>query len=391
MNRLSLWCLITIHAFSLYASDKCYSDYLNISLTSIALPNSDHKIDLEDIEPFKKRPFKSFILETKETDTPWLLALCHNDDISQAYNALDVIRWYMELDKNPRTNGQITDIEFFTFEHIDEHITINRVGTFQDLNNQNSLLRLLFSYMISTEIEHKNNIALHISNFYSEQMGDLSSAIRWCQKAAKNNDLNSIAELGYLFKEFGDLNRAFFYLNNAAERGDIYAAINLGNLYAKNGNFGLALHWLTIGAHQGVPEAMSQLGNLHYKLGETTKAIQWLTDAVAINNNPATIADLAFAHRTKKEFSKALDLYLKAAELGLPTLDLFYTLHLAIGYPAHENTEKFQKYADMLVDKINKKDQYVSLFKRDVPDRYHIATDMIERYATKPILHLQQN
>lgn len=389
MNRLSLWYLITIHVFSLYASER-YSDYLSISLTSILLPDSNHKVNLEDIEPFTKQPIKHFIQEAKETDTPWLFALCHNEHISQTYNALDLLKWCTKSNKDPRTNEQITDIDFFTCEHINEqYLNINHVGTIQDLFDSKSLLRLLISYMTSTEIECKNNIALHISTFYSEQIGDLSSAIRWCQKAAKNNDLNAIAELGYLFKETGDLNKAFFYLHNAAERGDIYAAINLGNLYAKDRNFRLALHWLTIGARQGIPEAMSQLGNLHYKLGETTKAIQWLTKAVAIHNNPVTIADLAFAHRTKQEFSKALDLYLKAAELGLPTLDLFYTLHLAIGYPAHEHAEKFQQYADMLVDKINKKDQYIASFQLEVPARYQTAIDMIGRYATKPILHAE--
>lgn len=392
MNKLSLWCLITINTCSFSGSENpCLKNYSDISLTSILLPKADRTIDLEYIEPFRERPIKNFILETKETDTPWLFTLCHNEmNDYHVYNALDFMAWYAESNKDPLTKSQITGLDFFICEHSNEQLHINHVGATQDLFNQKSLLRLLFSYITSTEIECKNNIALHISNFYSGQMHDLPSAIRWCQKAAKNNDLNAIAELGYLFKEYGDLNKAFFYLQDAAERGDIYAAINLGYLHAKKENFGLAFQWLKIGADKGVPEAMRQLGNLHYKLGETNKAIHWLTEAMALHNNPATMVDLAFAHRTKKQFDKAIDLYVRAAELNYPTLDLFYTLHLAIGHPAHEKASDLEKYANMLVDRINTHDQEIASFQQEVPDRYQMAVDMIERYATKPILHPQE-
>ncbi len=389
MNRLLLWYLITISAHSLYASEKeNYLDYESVPLTSILLPNSAHTIDLEYIEPLSNRPIKEFIQRAKDIDEPWLMALCHNEGSSCPYNAPDLMEWCRQSNRDPKTNTAIRDIEFFTVEHINEQIDINHVGTLHDLNNQSGLLRLLFLYTKSTSIEQKENAALLISHFYSETIRDLPSAIKWCQRAAKNNNINAIGELGYLCKENGDINGAFLYLTDAAEKGDVYAAINLGNLYSKNGDLNLASHWLTIGARQKIPEAMSQLGNVYYKLGKRAQAIKWLTEA-ALDNNPQTIADLAFVYRTQNKLSKALSFYLKAAKLGLPTLDLFYTLHLAVGYPAHENAQILEKYADLLIDKINKKDQSINAFKQESPDRYLTALDIINRYAIASVIPLE--
>lgn len=386
MHKLSLWCLITIHTFSMHASEKSYPEYQNLSLTSILLPKSNHTIDLEYVEPFTKRAIKDFIQEAKETDMPWLLALCHNETNSpRIFNGLHLTAWCMTSNKDPLAKVPITNIDFFKCEHIQEQFNISHVGTYQDVNDPESLLRLLSCYIISNDIEKKNKAALFISNFYSEQ-GDLPTAIRWCQKAANTGHIDAIAELGYLFKQYGDFDKALFYFKEAAERGDTDSAIHLGHLYAKNGNHQQALHWLEIGADRGVPEAMRLLGNLYYKLRKTAKAIEWLT-AGAMHNNPLTIADLAFVYHTTNEFSKALDLYLKAAELNHPTLDLFYTLHLAIGHPIHGNVEKLGIYADMLVDKINQHDQSITSFKAKVPDRYQTSVDMVERYATKSIIH----
>jgi hypothetical protein len=44
----------------------------------------------------------------------------------------------------------------------------------------------------------------------------------------------------------------------------------------------------------------------------------------------------------------------------------------------------------MLVDKINNKDQYIVSFQLEVPTRYQIAINMIERYATKSIIHAEE-
>jgi tetratricopeptide (TPR) repeat protein len=377
MNKLSLWCLIILNTcfVDTYASE-------DFSLTSILLPNG-HKVDLKHPEHFTGKSPHDFIQETKRSDNPWILAVCLSGKNNRhIYNAKSLIEWCMNSKKDPQTDEPITDIEFFTLEQDDdEQIHIDYAGKLGNFK----LIKLLFSYVQSQDIAEKNKTAILIGQFYFAQK-DVPKAIRWHRKAAKNDDLNAIAELGYLCKEHGDIDMAYTYLKEAAERGDTYAAINLGNLYAKNNNPQLAIPWLTIGANQGIPEAMSQLGNVYYKLGQTDKAIQWLTDAIKIRNNPSTIADLAFAYRTKCEFNKAVDLYMKAANLGYPTLDLFYTLHLAIGYPSDGNMQKWEQYANALVDKINKCDPDISSFKQAVPDRYQTATEILARYATKAII-----
>ena len=63
---------------------------------------------------------------------------------------------------------------------------------------------------------------------------DIKKAIYWYEKAAAQNVLNAITNLGAIFMNFQDKSeqeRTFQLLNGACEAGDIYAAFNIGNCY----------------------------------------------------------------------------------------------------------------------------------------------------------------
>lgn len=201
---------------------------------------------------------------------------------------------------------------------------------------------------------------------------DPGLAAKWYTKAAESGLVDAIASLGLLhYQGRGveqDMARAFELLTAAANKGDARAQNNLGLMYVRGEgttqDYTEAAKWFTAAANQGLSKAMTNLGVMYdngfgvpqddnkaielYRLGGATSSIdakQKITgtqfvydprfapidpetatpDAFAVaagQGDPVALFLMAYVYsgaaKIKPDYVKAAELYLKAAESGLP-------------------------------------------------------------------------
>ena len=105
--------------------------------------------------------------------------------------------------------------------------------------------------------------------FYYKQSHNLEEAIRWCERAIKNDNASAFSLLGNIYKEKGDIGNTIANFQESANHNWAYGQYKLGKIY----NEGMylkkdtisAIFWLKKSADQNHPDAQKLLGDILVK------------------------------------------------------------------------------------------------------------------------------
>ena len=105
--------------------------------------------------------------------------------------------------------------------------------------------------------------------FYYKQSHNLEEAVRWCERAIKNDNASAFSLLGNIYKEKGDIGNTIANFQESANHNWAYGQYKLGKIY----NDGMylkkdtisAIYWLKKSADQNHPDAQKLIGDILVK------------------------------------------------------------------------------------------------------------------------------
>ncbi len=170
-----------------------------------------------------------------------------------------------------------------------------------------------------------------LQGFYSEQ------GIEWLSKAADNNHLEAMCDLGWIYlnlfydkKDTAFNQKSFDYFHKAAILGHSPSQYQLGEFYNRNGNYEEAFNWYQKSANQGYPNAMLALGHYYmngtYIDADTNVAFSFYKQSAERGNVHAKFAvGKCFFHGygIEKDYEKAFQIFSEVAELRVAPFLLF--------------------------------------------------------------------
>ena len=130
--------------------------------------------------------------------------------------------------------------------------------------------------------KYVSNKRLHsIIGLYYHNRHNYKLAIKYYKSA---NDVQSTANLGYLYYSLGQMTNAVKYYNNAILLGDIDSMYNLAVLYEESNNIQLAIKYYTITADSyNMPHSMHNVARLYVQKGNISMAKHYYAMAVSYN------------------------------------------------------------------------------------------------------------
>lgn len=150
---------------------------------------------------------------------------------------------------------------------------------------------------------------------------DISKAIYWFEKAAKQEDKIAMYYLGEIYyneEKYKDSSRAVYWWRKAAEIGQVDAQNCLAASYYDGDGIekdvSKAIYWYVKAAKQGDKSAMCDLGIIYYnEKKDFPKAVYWWQKAAEDGYSDAQYYLGCYYHSLDKDYSKAVYWWEKAA------------------------------------------------------------------------------
>lgn len=144
--------------------------------------------------------------------------------------------------------------------------------------------------------------------------------------------------IGMCYYHLDESENAEKFWIKAVEKGSSPAAQNLGNYYFKQSQIAKAKTYYEKGAAAGRPDSMYKLAEIAKKHGTEAQMNHWLVKAAEKNHGQA-LYDIAYGMYTKNDFSRALELALRAKDLKVKDANvLVYRIQSAIKANSESNT-----------------------------------------------------
>lgn len=238
-----------------------------------------------------------------------------------------------------------------------------QLGNADCMNSLGNIYRKQENYLLAMEwytkavnAEDENSDAMNsLGLMYYNGEGvseDEETAKKWFIRAAENNNISAINNLGWLYKQDEDYVQSVYWYQKSAQKGNEEGMFELGCAYdfgrGLNQNKNEAFKWYEKAAEKGHNQAMGYLGYA-YRHGEGTEqnyqlAMEWYTKAAENDENAFVMKEIGDMYRNSegvfKSYKKASIWYEKAANGGNTNAMLSIGYLYDIGKGVKANTEK---------------------------------------------------
>lgn len=229
-----------------------------------------------------------------------------------------------------------------------------QLGNADCMNSLGNIYRKQENYLLAMEwytkavnTEDENSDAMNsLGLMYYNGEGvseDEETAKKWFIRAAENNNISAINNLGWLYKQDEDYVQSVYWYQKSAQKGNEEGMFELGCAYdfgrGLNQNKNEAFKWYEKAAEQGHNQAMGYLGYA-YKNGEGTEqdyrqAFYWYVEATKNDENDFAMKEVADMYRNGEGVDKsdvmAFSWYRKAADKGNAEAMLWLGIYYEIG------------------------------------------------------------
>lgn len=231
-----------------------------------------------------------------------------------------------------------------------------QLGNADCMNSLGNIYRKQENYLLAMEwytkavnTEDENSDAMNsLGLMYYNGEGvseDEETAKKWFIRAAENNNINAINNLGWLYKQDEDYVQSVYWYQKSAQKGNEEGMFELGCAYdfgrGLNQNKNEAFRWYEKAAEQGHNQAMGYLGYA-YKNGEGTEqdyrqAFYWYVEATKNDENDFAMKEVADMYRNGEGVGKSDEMafawYKKAADKGNAEAMIWLGVYYETGCP----------------------------------------------------------
>jgi len=179
--------------------------------------------------------------------------------------------------------------------------------------NKDRLKNLIMS---ESELDKKERAEAnyHLGSLHSAYLEDNDKAIEYYKKAAKENHLKSIHNLGSRYEAKAEYEESLKWYKISSAAGDNRSLLNIAHVYRKQKLYKKAEEaFIKLSKERGDPEGYRNLGLMEQKeFNSFVLAQDWFLKAFEMGDSKAAV-NIAYLYVKKKEYDKAIEWFEKGS------------------------------------------------------------------------------